>query len=1432
MSADADYVRRELTSRCIAIMNRADPALIDYMKYHIDNVDVTKGPNYEKAKKFGQILLENCLEVADKPPVYRDVALPTAPHTEVSQKGDIQYSEIPRQHVRKLESYVKEMANGGEVEAQVNLEKAQADIEKLWELVNAQPSITSAQKSAIRNMYSEVIKSLGQQASSAASKDPLERAKGPKARRDSSQFLRPQVEDRTEVDDEHLPFLHLKRKTGTAWAYSNKLTNIYFDVLTEIASSGVTYAKKAALLTGVGKGSIGVEILKGLLSGGATCIVTTSRYSRDTVDYYKNIFHEVGSKGSKLIVVPFNGASKQDVEALVDYIYSDLGVDLDYIVPFAALPENGREIDGLDDRSELAHRLMLTNLLRLLGAVKAKKAARKFVTRPTQVVLPLSPNHGVFGNDGLYAESKISLETLFNRWASESWGEYLCIAGAVIGWTRGTGLMSATNFVAEGLEKLGVRTFSAKEMAFNILGLMHPLLFDITQIEPIWADLNGGMDRVAGLADVMTSIRLDINKIADLRKAIALDNGADFRVTNGADAERLHQKVSIAPRANFNFDFPKIEEDDVLKELNHLQGLIDLDKVIVCTGFAEVGPWGSSRTRWEMEARGEFTIEGCIELAWMMGYIKYLDGKLKDGKAYVGWVDAKSGEPVDDKDVRSKYEKEILEHTGIRLIEPELFHGYDPERKGFTQEVELSHDLEPLEVSADDAAKFKREQGDNVDIWAQESGEWFVKFKKGARVLLPKAVKFDRVVAGQLPTGWDAKRYGLPEDIIAQTDRTALWALVSVMEALIMSGVTDPYEIYKHVHPSEVGTSLGSGMGGMASLSQMFKDRREEKDVQKDILQETFINTVAGWVNLLLMSASGPVKIPVGACATALQSVEIACDSILGGKAKVMIAGGFDDFSEEGSYEFANMKATSNAESEFANGREPNEFSRPMTSTRAGFMESQGCGVHVLMSAKTALEMGASIQGIVAYSSTHTDKAGRSVPAPGRGVLSTAREVNPARALPILDVKYRARQLAFRRNQIAQWMENEIDFVRDELAASGESTDGEAFKERVALIESEAKRQEKDALATFGMLEGSDPSIAPLRRALAVWGLDADSVGVISCHGTSTKANDKNESGVYNLQFEQLGRTKGNAVPVITQKYLTGHPKGGAAAWMFNGMLQTINSALVPGNRNADNISEELLAFPYLFYPSKSIQHTRLEAGLLTSFGFGQVGGQAAILHPRYLYASLEPSQLKEYKEKRRERELDSYTRLSQAFVENNLVQIKDAPPYTPELEGPVLLNPLARATPTAKGSYAFQGKLPSSIPAQHEHAETVKKLLKHQKSTAGVGVDTELISAVPTSETFRMRNFTPDEIMYCSKAPDVDASFAGRWAAKEAVFKALGVPSKGAGAAMKDIEIVASETGPQVRLAGDAAKAAGGKKIEVSISHSDSSAIAFAVAQ
>ncbi|KAJ6624064.1 fatty acid synthase [Mycena sp. CBHHK59/15] len=1431
-------VDRDITARCIALMNRADPEVLAYMQYNIDHCDPNKGDNYKLAKQFGQQLIDNTRGAIGQPPLYKDVTFPTAPHTEVTSKGDIVYSEVVRENVRKLEAYVEEMASGDTVSGAVNINKVQDDVLKLWTVVKSQPGISQEQKNRIKALYEGVVRSLR--------KGPEPRARsGQRLRRSSSQFLRPQLSSATSVSADKVPLLHLKRKVGTTWEYSSNLTGVYLDILHEIATSGTTFKDKNALLTGVGKGSIGVEIVKGLLSGGAHVVITTSRYSRSTVEYYQSIFQTFGSGGSALTVVPFNQGSKQDVEALVDYIYANLGMDLDYIIPFAGVPENGREIDSLDDKSELAHRIMLVNLLRILGAVKTKKASRHFVTRPTQVILPLSPNHGLFGNDGLYSESKISLETLFQRWSSESWGEYLCLAGAVIGWTRGTGLMGPTNIVAHELESYGVRTFSAKEMAFNILGLMHPLLFSITQVEPIWADLNGGMDKLPDLADITTRIRSDLMKKSELRRAITLDNSADFKIVNGVEAERLLTTVNVTPRANFRFDFPTLESHESLSDLSGLQGMVDLEKVIVITGFGEVGPWGSSRTRWEMEARGEFTIEGCIEMAWIMGYIKHFDGRLKDGSLYVGWVDSKTGEPVDDKDVKGRYQKDILEHAGVRLIEPELFRGYDPKKKVFNQEIELIHDLEPIEVAESEAHKFKLQHGDKCDVWAGEGGQWFFKLKKGALVFVPKSFSFNRTVAGQIPTGWHAGRYGIPDDIIAQADRATLWALVSTAEALNMSGITDPYELYKHIHPSEVGTSLGSGMGGTVSMAKMFKDRRDEKEVQNDILQETFINTTAGWVNLLLMSSSGPVKIPVGACATALQSLEIACDTILSGKAKVMIAGGFDDISEEGSYEFANMKATSNAESEFAMGREPTEMSRPATTTRAGFMEAQGTGVHIVMSAKTALELGAPIRGILAFTSTSTDKAGRSIPAPGLGPLTIAREVSSKHPLPILDLAYRSRQLAFRRTQISQWLTHEHSQLQEELQfrkEQGESVDDEYFSSRVSNIEKEAAQQDKDSLAMYGMLEGTDPRVSPLRRALAVWGLNADDIGVLSIHGTSTKANEENETRIWNDIFASIARTPGNAVPIMAQKSLLGHSKGGSAAWQMAGLLQTVITGIVPGNRNSDNIDSHFKDRRFLMFPSKSILTDGIRAGVMSSFGFGQVGGTALVINPRYLFAALEPSYYEAYKQRHSVRALQSYKSMSEMMIKNTLVKIKEHPPYTPDLEAPVLLNSLARASLDPKtGSYTFKANLASlKVPMDVTNVEAVTNSFAPLDTSAGVigvGVDQELISAVPSSNpTFVSRNFTALEIAYCRAQPSPPSSFAARWAGKEAVFKSLGVASKGAAAAMSDIEILNDEKSgaPIVTLHGDAKKVANEKgvaKVLISLSHSETVAIAFAQA-
>lgn len=65
-------VDREITARCIAIMNRADPALLQYMQYHVDQCDPARGDTYKLAKEFGQQLLDNCREAADHPPLYKD----------------------------------------------------------------------------------------------------------------------------------------------------------------------------------------------------------------------------------------------------------------------------------------------------------------------------------------------------------------------------------------------------------------------------------------------------------------------------------------------------------------------------------------------------------------------------------------------------------------------------------------------------------------------------------------------------------------------------------------------------------------------------------------------------------------------------------------------------------------------------------------------------------------------------------------------------------------------------------------------------------------------------------------------------------------------------------------------------------------------------------------------------------------------------------------------------------------------------------------------------------------------------------------------------------------------------------------------------------------------------------------------------------------
>ncbi|KAJ2831723.1 fatty acid synthase alpha subunit Lsd1, partial [Coemansia furcata] len=931
------------------------------------------------------------------------------------------------------------------------------------------------------------------------------------------------------------PFIHLKKQSaGSAWSYCADLSTTYYNGLSEICGGGLSFAGKTALVTGCGRGSIGADIVSGLLSGGARVIATTSSYSRNTTQFFEDMYRTHGSRGSELIVAPFNQGSTGDIKQLVDYIYRDsgaakgLGWDLDYVFPFAAVSDIGSLATNLGSHSEFVQRVLLTNVMRLMGNIKDTKERFCYNTRSSLVVLPLSPNHGTFGGDGLYGECKIGLETAFNRWKSESWKNYLSIAGAVMGWTRGTGLMSGNNAAAHETEKLGVRTFSAREMAFNILGLAHPRICQLAFRQPIWADLNGGMGCIEDVGGVVGKARMDIQRKSSTLQAIAREAAFDFASQRYRPAPPQDAVKEIDVLAKHKHHFPASRHYDQLQHLRHLQGMVNLDKVVVVTGYGEVSPHGNAETRWEMEAYGEFSLEGCIELAWIMGLIKHFNGVLKTtGAMYVGWVDAKTEEPIRDIDVKPRYEEYILAHTGIRLIEPEMAHGYDPNNLSLLREIQIEHDMEAFEATADEAATFKVQNGSNVDIWENTAGSsWSVKFLKGALIRVPVALHATRLVAALLPTGWDSRRYGISDNIVKQVDIATCYALVATVEALVRSGITDPYELYQYFHVSEVGNTTGSGLGGSCALQDVFKHRHLDRELKNDVFQETFISTIQAWVNMLLMSSSGPVKPVVGACATAVLSIDTAIETIQSGKAKVMIAGSADGFAEESSIEFANMGATSNSVEEFARGRTPSEMCRPCTSTRNGFMEGHGAGIVTLMSASAAIEFGAPIYGIIAMSGTATDKQGQSVPAPGKGVLTSAREacdsILPSR---LLNFDYRRRQLLRQLSALEAWKQEELADLADMVDLPTDTVEL-STKRYAGEVEKSYQRQLRSLKDTWGNeFWKNDPEFSPLRGSLAVWGLTADDIGVASFHGTSTVANDKNESDVHNTQFKILGRT-------------------------------------------------------------------------------------------------------------------------------------------------------------------------------------------------------------------------------------------------------------------------------------------------------------------
>lgn len=119
-----------------------------------------------------------------------------------------------------------------------------------------------------------------------------------------------------------------------------------------------------------------------------------------------------------------------------------------------------------------------------------------------------------------------------------------------------------------------------------------------------------------------------------------------------------------------------------------------------------------------------------------------------------------------------------------------------------------------------------------------------------------------------------------------------------------------------------------------------------------------------------------------------------------------------------------------------------------------------------------------------------------------------------------------------------------------------------------------------------------------------------------------------------------------------------------------------------------------------------------------------------------------------------------------------------------------------------------------------------------------GVGTDLCAVERIASArarhgQAFLDKVFTPAEQGACLGRGEPDASFAARWAAKEAVSKALGT-GIGAELGLTSVEVVENALGaPGIRLdaRGEALlRSRGGSRVLVSLSHDGGLAIAYAV--
>jgi fatty acid synthase len=912
------------------------------------------------------------------------------------------------------------------------------------------------------------------------------------------------------------------------------------------------YTDEVAVVTGASKGSIASSVVAKLLDGGATVIATTSKLDDDRLAFYRILYRDNARFDAKLWVVPANMASYTDIDSLVSWVGAEQTESLGpqsihlkdaqtptLLFPFAA-PRVAGDLSDAGSRAEMEMKVLLWAVQRLIGGLSHIGAERDIAAR-LHVVLPGSPNRGMFGGDGAYGESKSALDAVVSRWKAESsWAQRVSLAHALIGWTKGTGLMGHNDAIVGAVEDAGVTTYTTDEMASMLLGLCDIESKVASARAPLQVDLTGGL----------AEVDLDLSELAakareEMTAEVTEDDAQDDGTIRALPSPPLGYKAAPAPAW-----------DDLD---------VDPADLVVIVGGAELGPYGSSRTRFEMETDNELSAAGVLELAWTTGLVKWEDDPTP------GWYDTQSGDLVDEGELVERYHDVVLERVGIREFVDDG--AIDPDHASpLLVSVFLDKDFTFVVSSEAEAREFVQFDPEHTVIAPMpDSADWQVTRRAGTEIRVPRKTKLSRTVGAQIPTGFDPMVYGVSQEMTNSIDRLAIWNLVTTVDAFLSAGFS-PAELMRWVHPSLVASTQGTGMGGMTSMQTMYHGNLLGRNKPNDILQEVLPNVIAGHVVQSYIGSYGAMIHPVGACATAAISVEEGADKIRLGKAEFVVAGGYDDLTLEAIIGFGDMAATADTEMMRAKGISDSKFSRANDRRRLGFVEGQGGGTILLARGDLAVKMGLPVLAVVAYVSSFGDGVHTSIPAPGLGALAAGRG-------------------------------------------------------------------------------GKDSQLA---RSLAKLGVGPDDIAVVSKHDTSTLANDPNETELHERLADALGRSAGAPLFVVSQKSLTGHSKGGAAAFQMMGLCQILRDGVIPPNRSLDCVDDELAGAAHLVWLRDTLrlgEKFPLKAGLVTSLGFGHVSGLVALVHPQAFLAALSPQDRQSYKERADARVLAGQHTLASAIA-------------------------------------------------------------------------------------------------------------------------------------------------------------------------------------